>query len=181
VTIDRVAAHRSVSMARLLRARAADADAHEPPPIDVRRAFTAARAHRSLITSWALAIGAAHAVVSVHVSRTTVAWYGIGLGAIALVQMYSLVALPVALAGLPRRRLPVRQRAVSTMITLAITVLAITPGLVLNRLSVALIDRGIPVGGAVLLVGAVIIQMAATSSVHTVTLATKVKVITDEC
>lgn len=151
----------------------------QPMPISVGRAFGAARAHAPLITSWALAVGTAHAAVSVGLSRTTVGWYGLGLGIVAVAQMYSLVALPVALAGLPRLHLPFRQRLLNTLLTAGITVVAVAPGLVLNRLSVALIDVGVPAGGVVLLAGAVILQIAATSSAHTVALATKVKVIAE--
>lgn len=149
----------------------------QPPPIEVRGAFAHARRHGALITSWALAIGTAHAFVSVVLSRTTVGWFGLGSSVIAIAQLYAIVALPVALAGLPRRHLPIRQRAVNAAVVGAITVVALAPGFALNRLALLLIGVGLPPVGFLLLVIAVLVQVAATSSAHTVTLATKVNVI----
>ena len=148
----------------------------EPPPIRLAGAFRSAQAHGRTITIWALTIGLVHVFVSIVLARTSTTWFGVGITVVVVVQMYALVALPVSLAGLSFKGIPRTQRLGSTIATAALTLVALTPGLVLTRLAVGLIDLGVPWIGAVVLVVAVLVQVAATSSVHTVALATTLNV-----
>jgi hypothetical protein len=146
----------------------------QPPPIRVRLALTAALPHAGVITAWAVVIGAVHAFVTVVLARTSLGWYGVGLSAVVVVQMWALIALPASLAGIPRHALPRRDRVVAALLTGVITLVALTPGLLLTRLAVFLMGLGAPSIGVLVLVVAIVLQIAATSSVHTVSIATKV-------
>jgi hypothetical protein len=148
----------------------------EPPPIRLALAFRAARAHGRTITTWALAIGVVHVVVSIFLARTSAAWFGVGITVVVVIQMYALVALPVSLAGLSFRGIPRAQRFGSTLATAALTLVALAPGFVLTRIAVVLLNLDVNVIGAAVLVVAVFVQVAATSSVRTVVLATKLNV-----
>ena len=148
----------------------------EPPPIRLARAVHETRPHGATITAWALAIGVVHVFVSIFLARTSTAWFGVGITVVVVIQMYALVALPVSLAGLSFKGIPRTQRLGSTIATAALTLVALTPGLVLTRVAVGLMDLGVPWIGALVLIVAVLVQVAATSSVHTVALATKLNV-----
>jgi hypothetical protein len=148
----------------------------EPRPIRIGQAFRAAHIHGRTITVWALTIGVVHVFVSIFLSRTSTAWFGVGITAVVVVQMYALVALPVSLAGLSFKGIPRTQRVGTTIATAALTLVALTPGLVLTRVAVGLMNIGAPWIGAAVLVVAVLVQVAATSAVHTVALATKLNV-----
>jgi hypothetical protein len=148
----------------------------EPPPVRLACAFREARNHGATITAWALGIGGVHAFVSIMLARSSLAWFGLGITVVVVIQMYALVALPVSLAGLSFRDIPRAQRIGSTIATAALTLVALTPGFVLTRIAVALMDLDVPWAGAVVLVVAVLVQVAATSSVRTVVLATKLNV-----
>jgi hypothetical protein len=148
----------------------------DPPPIRIRRAFREARNHGSTITAWALAIGGIHAFVSIVLARSSLAWFGVGITVVVVIQMYALVALPVSLAGLSFKGIPRTQRLGSTLATAALTLVALAPGFVLTRIAIALMNLDVRWIGAAVLVVAVLVQVAATSSVRTVVLAAKLNV-----
>ena len=138
----------------------------------IRVAFDEARRHAWKITVWALTVGVAHGVVSVAGARWSLAWFGIALGAVAIAQMYAIVALPVALAGLRKQRYAShRQRVASYAVSGALTSVAIAPGFVLNRIAIVLIGLGWPLLGGPLLAVAIVLQVAGTSSARAVKLA----------
>lgn len=143
-------------------------------PIDVSAAFRSARQRARVVNTWALSIGALHAAVAVFAVRWSFGGFAIAQGTIAIVQMYALVALPAALAGLRRQRnVSIRERASSAAVTTALTGLAAAPGFGLNRLGVVLIGLGVPLVGGIVLTVAIILQVAATSSARAVKLAAK--------
>jgi hypothetical protein len=148
----------------------------EPPPVRLASTLRAARRHGATITGWALTIGVVHVVVSVVLARTSTIWFGAGMTVVVVIQMYALVALPVSLAGLSFKGVPRTQRLGSTVATAALTFVALAPGLVLTRLAVALMNLDVQWIGVVALIVAVLVQVAATSSVRTVVLATKLNV-----
>jgi hypothetical protein len=142
--------------------------------VDLSAAFAQARARARIVNAWALTIGVVHAAVSVFAVRGSLGGYAVAQGAIAVVQMYALVALPAALAGLPRRRrMPVRERASSLAITATLAGVAAAPGFGLNRLGVVLIGLGLPLVGGLILAVAIVLQIAAASSASAVKLATR--------
>jgi hypothetical protein len=123
-----------------------------------------------------MTIGLVHVFVSIVLARTSTACFGIGITVVVVIQMYALVTLPVSLAGLSFKGIPPMQRLGSTLATAALTLVALAPGLVLTRVAVGLMNVGAPWIGAVVLIIAVLVQVAATSSVRTITLATKLNV-----
>ena len=148
----------------------------QPPPIDVKAAYASARVHRWRITRWAVVAGSAHAVVAVFLTRTNVALYSVALGAVVVLQMFGLVALPVALVAQPvKEHLGPRQRAARLLLSGALSGVASTPGFVLNRLAILLFALGAPWLGAALLVPAVLFQAAGAASSKAVQLATRVQ------
>ncbi len=150
----------------------------QPPPIDLRAAFRAATAHRRRILAWAVPIGLAHTVVAVFLTRGTLALYSVALGAVVVVQMYGLVALPVALVtGDSRRRehLTRRERISRAVVSGTLTGVASTPGFVLNRLGILMFAVGAPWAGVALLVPAVLFQVAGVASARAVQLAARVR------
>jgi hypothetical protein len=140
--------------------------------IDLSTAFHQARQRANVVNAWAISIGALHAYVAVFAVRWSIGGFAIAQGAIAIIQMYALVALPAALAGLRRRRkLPVHERLSALAITATLTGLAVAPGFGLNRVGIVLIGLGLPVAGGIVLTIAIVLQVAATSSARAVKLA----------
>lgn len=152
--------------------------ATRPPPVDLRAAARSARAARRTIATWALLAGAAHALVAVFVTRTNLPLYSIALGAVVLVQMYGLVALPVALVAptAARHRRTLRERAAAMVLTGAVSGVASAPGFLLNRLGLVFFAVGVPWLGMIVLVPAVLIQAAGAASARAVQLAARVQV-----
>jgi hypothetical protein len=142
--------------------------------IDLSAAYRQARQRANVVNAWAISIGALHAYVAVFAVRWSIGGFAVALGAIAIIQMYALVALPAALAGLRRKqRLPMHERLSGLAITTALTGLAFAPGFGLNRAGVLLIGLGLPVPGGIVLTVAIILQVAATSSAQAVKLAAR--------
>jgi hypothetical protein len=148
----------------------------QTPPTNLRRAVQSATSRCRVIATWALLAGLAHAVVAVFVTRTTVLAYSIALGAVVLVQMYGLVALPVALVTpkATRERRTLRERILALALTGAVSGVASTPGFVLNRVGLLLFAVGAPWLGVLVLVPAVIVQAAGAASARAVQLAARV-------
>lgn len=140
--------------------------------IDLSVAFHQARQRANVVNAWAISVGALHAYVAVVAVRWSISGFAVAQGVISIIQMYALVALPAALAGLHRqRKLPVHERLSALAITAALTGLAVAPGFGLNRAGIVLIGLGLPVPGGIVLTIAIILQVAATSSARAVKLA----------
>ena len=141
---------------------------------DLSAAFRQARQRANVVNAWAISIGALHAYVAVFAVRWSIGGFAVAQGMIAIIQMYALVALPAALAGLRRqRKLPIRERLSAMAITAALTGLAVAPGFGLNRAGIVLIGLGLPLLGGTVLTVAIILQVAATSSASAVKLAAR--------
>jgi hypothetical protein len=126
------------------------------------------------VNAWAISIGVLHAGVAVFAVRWSLGGFAVAQAAIAVVQMYALVALPAALAGLRKQpKLPIRERLSAMAITASLAGIASAPGFGLNRAGVVLIGVGLPVVGGVVLAVAIVLQVAATSSTRAVKLAAK--------
>lgn len=146
------------------------------PPIDQRSAAVAASVHWRRITAWALVAGVAHVVVAVVVTRTTVPAYSVALGAVVVLQMYGLVAMPVALVA--RTRVPSRgrrERIARLLLAGALSGVASSPGFILNRIGILCFALGLPWLGVILLVPAVVVQAAGAASSRAVQLAARVQ------
>ncbi len=148
----------------------------QPPPLSISRAYRLARGRSRWIWAAAVATATLHAIVVVWVARTTQTWFAIGLGGIAVLQMYALIALPVAIVSGRQTRRSVRDQVRYLTASIGISGITATPGLVLNRLGVLLIGLdwlqwvAIPI-----LAIATVLQIAGVSSATAVRLANRLE------
>lgn len=129
-------------------------------------------AHRRLVLGAALAAGLLHAWVSVRGPVRGTATFSIGLGAVALIDLYLYSALPAQALDLGRRRTSARQYLAKTVTSGAVSAAISLPGITLALVAHLLL--GIPVLralGVLVLVIAVVLQVAASSSSRAVSLA----------
>jgi hypothetical protein len=140
-------------------------------PGDLRSATRAARAHARPIVTGAFLLGVVHALVSTVAARSGQGTFTLLMGAMALLQMSAIVALPAIVVGQrARRHRSLKERAGVLALTGSLTLIALLPGLVLTRLGVVALDAHLVLLGALLLVAGILVQIAGTSSVHTVLL-----------
>lgn len=114
----------------------------DPGAPGIARAFVGARAKSRWIWAAAGVTATLHIVVVVWVVRMGTSWFALGLGAVAVIQMYAFVAVPVLIATGMRVRRSMRDRARSAAASLGVSGLTATPGLVLNRAGVVLLGLG---------------------------------------
>jgi hypothetical protein len=139
----------------------------------LRPAFAEARRHARFVNTWGLSVGAASAVAStVLVHRRPLA-FTIALGAVAVVMMTSFVSVPAALLGTRSSR-SVREKASGAAVGGVISVVAQTPGFLLDRLGLLLFTfKPLRIVGLAIFVVGVALQAAAVSSVRAVKLSSQ--------
>ncbi len=141
----------------------------------IRGGFRAAGRHRRLILTAALAVGALHAWVAARGPIRGVGTFAVGLGLVAIANLYLYSALPVQALGLDRQRAAPKDLVTRTVALGALSIVVSTPGITL-----ALVGRmllGIPtlrILGFVVLATAVLLQVAAASSSRAVSMSTNV-------
>jgi hypothetical protein len=141
----------------------------------VRGGLRRTRRHRRLILVAGLAVGAFHAWVSVRGPIRGLGTFAIGLGLVALANLYLYSALPAQALGMDRRRSNPKDLVTKTIALGAVSVVVSTPGITLAVIARLLL--GIPVlriVGFVVLAVAVLLQIAAASSSRAVSLSTNV-------
>lgn len=137
----------------------------DPGEPGIRRAFAGARARARWIWAAAGVTATLHVVVVVWVVRMGTSWFALGLGAVALIQMYAFVAVPVLIATGTLVRHSMRDRVRSAAASLGLSGLTATPGLLLNRLGVVLLGLGwFRWFGVALISVAALLQVAGISS-----------------
>lgn len=141
----------------------------------VRGGLRRAGQHRRLILAAGLAVGALHAWVSVRGSIRGFGTFAIGLGLVAITNLYLYSALPAHALGLDRQR-ATPSGFVSKSIALgAVGVVVATPGLLLAVVGRMLVDVPLlRIVGFVVLAFAVLLQIAASSSTRAVALSVNV-------
>ena len=144
--------------------------------IRLRPSLTKARAHSRFINTWGFGVGIAHALVSTVVVHLGTLWFTLGVGLVATVMMVSFVTVPARLIGLRRQAKPsIKDRAAGAAVSGTLSVVANTPGFLLDRLGLLLFSVGvlrIPALG--LFVVGVALQAAAVSSVRAIRLSAAV-------
>ena len=146
----------------------------QPPPLSIGRAFAQAQTRARLIWTAVVVMATLHTVVVVWVVRTDVVWFAVALGAVALAQMYLLVAIPVAIVTgrIRGRRRTTSVRVRSAAASFGVSGVTSTPGLLLNRIGVLLIGLGVLRWvGFVIVAAATVLQIAGVSSATAVKLA----------
>lgn len=150
----------------------------QPDPGDLRSAVTEARRHRRPILAGAATIGLAHALASAAAARSGTGTYSLLMGAVAIVQMYAIVALPALVVGhRAHRHRSLAERAGTLALTGALTIAALVPGFVLTRIGVVALDADLVLPAVALLTVGILVQIAGTSSVHTVLLTVRFAVL----
>ena len=136
----------------------------------IREAYAMAKEHARYVNSWGFGVGIAHALASTVAVRTGLLAFSLSIGAVALVMMVSFVTVPARLLGLTTKR-PLPQKISSAAVGGAVSVIAQTPGFLLNRIGLLMLSVHLLLvpGVAVFAVG-VALQTAAVSSVSAVKL-----------
>jgi hypothetical protein len=149
-------------------------------PPQIRRAFERARERSRWIWVAAAVTATAHVLVVVWMVRAGASWFVLGLSAVALVQMYAFVAVPVLIATGRRERRTMPARLRSTAASLGVSGITATPGLALNRLGVLLLGLGwFRWFGVLLICVAALLQVAGISSATAVKFAARLAEIED--
>ena len=114
----------------------------EPPP-RIRPAVQRARRHRSRILGFGVLLGAALGSAAVLIPRIDSTWlYVITLGAILSVMLVSFVAVPARVLGRRPQKLPPKQAIGRTATGWALSGVAMSPGVLLDRIGLIMI--GVP-------------------------------------
>jgi hypothetical protein len=145
----------------------------EPGSAQLRPAFAEARRHARFVNSWGISVGTASAVTSTVLVHRSTAAFTIALGAVAVVMMTSFVSVPAALLGTRSSR-SIREKASGAAVGGVVSVVAQTPGFLLDRLGLLLFTiRPLRVVGLAIFVIGVALQAAAVSSVRAVKLSSQ--------
>ena len=141
------------------------------PRPSLRGALREAGRHRRLILGAGLAVGALHAWVSVRGPVRGLPTVTIGLGLVALLDLYLYSALPGQALGLDRRRASPREYVATTVTSGALSMAISLPGVTLALVAHALLGTSVlRVLGVVVLAVAVLLQVAASSSSRAVSM-----------
>jgi hypothetical protein len=148
------------------------ANGEEPTAI---AALRRAGSHWRLVLVAGLAVGVVHAWVSVRGPIRGLTTFALGLGAVAIANLYLYSALPAQAIGLDRRRGTSKDLVTETITFGALSVIVSTPGIVLAVVArVLLLVPLLQILGGFVLAAAVVLQIAAASSSRAVSLSAKV-------
>lgn len=129
------------------------------------------RQHVRLVVIVGLAVGGVHAWVSVRGSIRGFGTFALGLGLVAVANLYLYSALPAQALGLDRRRADAKGVVTTALVVGALSLVVSAPGITLALAGRVLV--GVPVLrilGVVVLAVAVLLQIAAASSSRAVSL-----------
>ena len=146
-----------------------------PPPPRIRPAIGPAREYRSRIVAFGVVLGCALASAAIVVPRlNTRGLFALTLGAVLAFMLISFVAVPAGIIGLRRQRLPPKQAVIRLAAGGALSAIAMTPGLILDRIGLILLGvRGLHIIGFVLLSLGTALYAAGMSSVKAVKMTMK--------
>lgn len=138
-------------------------------------ALRRASGHWRLILGAGLAVGVLHAWVSVRGPIRGLSTFALGLGAVAIANLYLYSALPAQAIGLDHRRSTSKDFVTETVTFGALSVIVSTPGIMLTVVARLLLGISfLRILGALVLAVAVVLQIAAASSSRAVSLSAKV-------
>jgi hypothetical protein len=140
----------------------------------VGSALRAAGGNRRPILLAALAVSAGHAWVSLRGATIGVGTFSVGIAVVVAVNMYLYTALPARVVGIGRSRASIRERVERSVVAGTISAVAAAPGFLLSRLGQVLLAISVtrPVGMVVLVV-AVLLQVAGISSSRAVAMSSE--------
>ncbi len=142
-----------------------------PGTPDTRHGRVLAWKHRRVVLAWGIGVGALLAVATVIVDRWGTRWFSLCLGVVVGVMMVSYVAVPSRLIGVPKNKLPRRDRMTAAVVGGAIGAVVCTPPYLLGRIGLLMLGSSVLVfPGVLLLVVGLVLQAGATGSVKAVKL-----------
>lgn len=134
-----------------------------------------ASGHARLVATAALGVGLLHAWVSVRGPVKGLPTVTVGLGLVALLNLYLYTALPAQALGLRRQRPSPTQYVAKTVTSGAVSMVVSLPGLLLALLAHALLGVTVLRAlGVVVLAVAVVLQVAAASSSRAVSMSAQI-------
>lgn len=141
----------------------------------IGRAWRRAWRRRRVLWMLIVGVGLLHASVMMSAAGAGRGWYAAAFGVVAVVQMYALGAVPSAVAGLPKRTGSFGDHLGRIVTSGIVVAIAMTPGLLLTRFGMALVDWRLVIVAIPMFVVGTVLQIAGTSSTHAVALATRAR------
>ena len=147
-----------------------------PGKPEIRPAFAQAREHRTAVLSWGFAIGLALGFSTIVVQRWGLRWFGLALGIVVGVLMFTYVFVPSRLLGTKSTRSR-RDKLTASAIGGAVGAAVCTPPYVLGRVAILMLgSHSLLIPAVILLTVAVVLQTGATSAVKAIKLSAKLTV-----
>ncbi len=147
-----------------------------PGKPEIRPAFAQAREHRTAVLCWGFVIGLALGFSAIVVQRWGLRWFGLALGIVVGVLMFTYVFVPSRLLGTKSTRSR-RDKLTASAIGGAVGAAVCTPPYVLGRVAILMLgSHSLLIPAVILLTVAVVLQTGATSAVKAIKLSAKLTV-----
>jgi hypothetical protein len=148
----------------------------QPGKPEIRPAFAQAREHRTTVLGWGFVIGLALGFSTIVVQRWGLRWFGLSLGIVVGVLMFTYVFVPSRLLGTKSTRSR-RDKLTASAIGGAVGAAVCTPPYLLGRIAILMLgSHSLLVPAVILLTVAVLLQTGATSAVKAIKLSAKLTV-----
>jgi hypothetical protein len=147
-----------------------------PGKPEIRPAFAQARQHRKTVLGWGFVIGLCLGFSTIVVQRWGLGWFGLALGIVVGVMMFTYVFVPSRLLGTKSGRSR-RDKLTASAIGGAVGAAVCTPPYLLGRISILMLgSHSLLIPAVILLTVAVVLQTGATSAVKAIKLSAKLTV-----
>ena len=148
----------------------------KPGRPEIRPAFADARRHMRTVLTWGFVIGLALGFSTVVVDRWGIQWFGLSLGIVVAVMMFTYVFIPSRLLGVTSVRSR-RDKLTATAIGGAVGAMVCSPPYFLGRIAILMLgSHSFRVLAIMLLAVAIVLQTGATSAVKAIKLSAKLVV-----
>jgi uncharacterized membrane protein len=145
----------------------------EPGQPRIRPAFALARRHLSIVVGVGMIVGIALGISTIVVPRWGLGWFGLSLGIVLAVMMFTYVTVPARLVGI-RPSASRRDKLAATVIGGTLGALVCTPPYVIGRLGLLLLGSHVLFAvGVVLLAFGLTLQVGATGTVKAIKMSAK--------
>ena len=148
----------------------------KPGKPDIRPGFADARQHAGAVLGWGFAIGLALGFSTMIVQRWGLRWFGLSLGIVIGVMMFTYVFIPARLLGVKSNRSR-RDKFTASAIGGALGAVVCSPPYFLGRLAIVMLgSHTLRILAVVLLLVAIVLQTGATSSIKAIKMSAKLVV-----
>ncbi|MBF6557465.1 MAG: hypothetical protein IVW52_15145 [Acidimicrobiales bacterium] len=147
-----------------------------PGEPQIRPAFAQARQHKAAVLGWGFVIGLALGFSTMVVQRWGVRWFGLALGIVVGVLMFTYVLIPSRLLGVKSNRSR-RDKLSASAIGGVIGAVVCSPPYFLGRVAILMLgSHTLRILAVVLLALAIVLQTGATSAVKAIKLSAKLAI-----